>query len=297
MFTKKKKEKQIALKAIILFLCTLCILPTWLVFVASITQERELATRGFHMVASRFSLDGFRYIISFGSQIVQSYKITIYSVVVGTCLSLFVTSMAAYVISRKDFVFKTVISVYFLFSMLMGGGMLATYIIMTNVWNMRNNLLVYVLPGAFSTMNCFVMRSFINGNIPNELIESARIDGAGEWRIYWQMILPLMTPSLAAIGFMTAVGHWNDWSTGYIYINQARKMTVQLLLMQLESNLNYLEANVSKLTPDQIELLTRTPVNSGRMAMLVTSILPMLIAYPFFQKYFIKGLTLGSMKG
>ena len=106
-----------------------------------------------------------------------------------------------------------------------------------------------------------------------------------------------MTPSLAAIGFMTAVGHWNDWSTGYIYINQARKMTVQLLLMQLESNLNYLEANVSKLTPDQIELLTRTPVNSGRMAMLVTSILPMLIAYPFFQKYFIKGLTLGSMKG
>ena len=141
------------------------------------------------------------------------------------------------------------------------------------------------------------MRSFIQGNIPNEIIEAARIDGANDFKTFYIAVLPLMAPALAAIGFMTAVGHWNDWGTGYLYINEAKKMPLQLLLMRLENEIQYLQANVQALSPDQIELLNNTPVNSGRMAMLVTSIVPIMLVYPFFQKYFIKGITLGSMKG
>lgn len=294
---KRHSKGQLVLKFFILLLCILCVLPTWLVIASSFTNEQELASDGFKLLPREWSLEGYHYILSFSEQIIQSYKITLFTVVAGTVLSLLVISMAAYAISRPDYVLKPYVSFFFLFSMLMNGGLLATYIVMTNVWHMRNNLLVYILPGAFSAMNCFVMRSFISGNVPADLIEAARIDGAGDWRIYWQMLLPLMKPVLAAIGFMTAVGLWNDWGIGYLYINQAKKMTLQLLLMRLESNLTYLQANVQTLSSDQLELLNKTPVNSGRMAMLVSTIVPIMIVYPFFQKYFIKGIMLGSMKG
>lgn len=288
---------QVILKLFLVILCIVCVLPTWLVIAASFTDEMTLSRLGFHLIPTHWSLEGYNYILSFGGQIVQSYKVTIFAVVVGTLLSLAVTSMAAFVLSREEFVLRPVIAFYFLLTMLINGGLLASYLTMTNIWNMRNNIWVLVLPGAFSVMNCFVMRSFIQGNVPNEVIESARIDGAGDFRTYIQIVLPLMTPALAAIGFMTAVGHWNDWSTGYLYINEARIMPLQLVLMRLENEIQFLQSNVSNLTPDQIELLNNTPVNSGRMAMLVTTIIPIMLIYPFFQKYFIKGITLGSMKG
>ena len=294
---RRAPAAQIILKAVIVLMCVVCMLPTWLVIAASFTNETALSVNGFHMIPARWSLDGYRYILSFGGQILQSYKVTLFSAVVGTLLSLAITSMAAFVLSRREFVLRQIVSFYFLLTLLINGGLLANYLVMTNVWNMRNSLWVLILPGAFSVMNCFIMRSFIQGNIPNEIIEAARIDGANDFKTFYIAVLPLMAPALAAIGFMTAVGHWNDWGTGYLYINEAKKMPLQLLLMRLENEIQYLQANVQALSPDQIELLNNTPVNSGRMAMLVTSIVPIMLVYPFFQKYFIKGITLGSMKG
>ncbi len=274
----------------ILTILTLCaLLPLILIIIVSFTAESSLNTKGFSFFPTALSLDGWRYVMKYGNQVLQSYKITLYEVFVGTSITLLFTSMFAYALSRRDWVLRGFLSIFLLITMLFHGGLVAGYIVNTSIYHLKNNLLILVLPGAVSAYNCIVMRTFIQSNVPDSLIEAARIDGAGEFFLFFRVVLPLMVPSLAAIGFMSAVSHWNEWQTAMLYISDASKATLQLMLYLLE--------NLESLTPEEMRKLQNAPTESMRMAILMVTMGPILVAYPFFQKYFIKGITVGAVKG
>ena len=295
----KVTRGQVVLAVIILLFTILCFLPVALVLVVSFSSDVSIAERGFTFFPSSWSTGAYKYVFSFGGQLIQSYKITIFETVVGTLLTLLLTSMFAYALSRKDFMLRGPLAIYLLITMLFSGGMLGGYLINANVYHLRNNLLVLVVPGCVSTMNCIVMRTFINSNVPDSLIEAAKIDGAGEVYTFFKIVMPIMAPVLASIGFMCAVGHWNEWQTSMLYIDDADKATLQLMLMRVEKNIEFLKMRESMGNLSEVELkeLNSVPTMSTRMALLFCTLGPILVIYPFFQKFFIRGMTIGSVKG
>ena len=290
---------QVVLAVIILLFTILCFLPVALVLVVSFSSDVSIAERGFTFFPSSWSTGAYKYVFSFGGQLIQSYKITIFETVVGTLLTLLLTSMFAYALSRKDFMLRGPLAVYLLITMLFSGGMLGGYLINANVYHLRNNLLVLVVPGCVSTMNCIVMRTFITSNVPDSLIEAAKIDGAGEVYTFFKIVMPIMAPVLASIGFMCAVGHWNEWQTSMLYIDDSNKATLQLMLMRVEKNIEFLKMRESMGNLSDLELkeLNSIPTMATRMALLFCTLGPILVIYPFFQKFFIRGMTIGSVKG
>ena len=295
----KVTRGQVVLAVIILLFTILCFLPVALVLVVSFSSDVSIAERGFTFFPSSWSTGAYKYVFSFGGQLIQSYKITIFETVVGTLLTLLLTSMFAYALSRKDFMLRGPLAIYLLITMLFSGGMLGGYLINANVYHLRNSLLVLVVPGCVSTMNCIVMRTFINSNVPESLIEAAKIDGAGEVYTFFKIVMPIMAPVLASIGFMCAVGHWNEWQTSMLYIDDSNKATLQLMLMRVEKNIEFLKMRESMGNLSDLELkeLNSVPTMSTRMALLFCTLGPILVIYPFFQKFFIRGMTIGSVKG
>lgn len=295
----KVTRGQVVLAVIILLFTILCFLPVALVLVVSFSSDVSIAERGFTFFPSSWSTGAYKYVFSFGGQLIQSYKITIFETVVGTLLTLLLTSMFAYALSRKDFMLRGPLAIYLLITMLFSGGMLGGYLINANVYHLRNNLLVLVVPGCVSTMNCIVMRTFITSNVPDSLIEAAKIDGAGEVYTFFKIVMPIMAPVLASIGFMCAVGHWNEWQTSMLYIDDSNKATLQLMLMRVEKNIEFLKMRESMGNLSEVELkeLNSVPTMSTRMALLFCTLGPILVIYPFFQKFFIRGMTIGSVKG
>ena len=181
--------------------------------------------------------------------------------------------------------------------MLFHGGTLSAYLIFSGVYHLKDSLLVLILPICVSTMNVIIMRTYIANSIPNELNEAAKIDGAGDYRTYFQITLPLMKPSLAAVGFMMATGYWNEWQNALLFIDKAYKKPLQLLLIQIQKTIEFL-LNSKDVPPTVLaEMEGKLPANSATMATVLVVVGPILVAYPFFQKYFIKGLTVGSVKG
>lgn len=294
---KKPQNHQIILTTVLVLFTLICLTPILLVVIGSVSAETSISEKGLSLFPNAFSLDGWKYVMQFSGQIIQSYKITLYEVIVGTLITLLFTSMFAYALSRRDWVLHRFWSIFLLITMLFHGGMVASYIVNTNIYHLKNNLLILVLPGAVSAYNCIVMRTFIQSNVPDSLIESAKIDGASEMYLFFRIVLPLMKPTLAAIGFMTAIAHWNEWQTSMLYINDADKATLQLLLIRIENNLDYLRNNIATLTPDEIKQLNNAPSDSMRMAILCVVMGPILVVYPFFQRYFVKGITIGAVKG
>lgn len=294
---KKIKSNQPILTIILGILTLVALLPLVLIIIVSFSSTESISLNGFTFFPSSWSLEGWQYVTKYSGQIVQSYIITIYETVVGTVLMLLITSMFAYALSRSNWVLTPFLSVFLLITMLFSGGMVSQYIIRTNIYHLKDNLLVLVIPGAMSVYNCLIMRTFIKSNVPESLIDAAKIDGAGEMYLYFKVIVPLMKPCLAALGFMGAVGHWNEWQTSMLYISDPNKATLQLLLMRIEKSVEYLQNNMDNLSIAEIKALQTAPSDSMRMAILCVTMGPILIAYPFFQKYFVKGITVGSVKG
>ena len=232
--------------------------------------------------------------LSMGSQLFLSYRNTILITIVGTFGSLLIMSMFAYALSHRNFAFKKPFSILLLGTMLFSGGQLSTYLINVSVYHLKDNMLLLYLP-TVSAMNVIIIRTYLQSNIAEALMESAKIDGAGEFRIYTQIIMPLAKPALASVGFMTAIGYWNDWEKGYLYIKTQSKLPLQTLLYQIEKQIEML--NNPEVGSVAIDMWQSIPELSARMAMLITVLGPIMIAYPFFQKHFIQGLTVGSVKG
>ena len=229
---------------------------------------------------------------------VRSALVSVFVTVIGTVLAVIVTGMMAYVLYRKDFKFRKVITYYIFFTMLFSGGMVPSYIINTQVLHLGDTLWILFLPSLCVGWNVIILRTFFTQSIPDSLVEAAHIDGAGEATTFFKIILPLAAPGLATIGLFSMIGFWNDWLTGLLYINNANLQPLQVMLEKIESNLEYLKANATlAASTEGVRQALETPSDSVRMGLAVIVMTPIIFAYPFFQRYFIQGLTIGSVKG
>ena len=297
---RKKKKKGLGqyILALILGLYTLfCLMPILLVIITAFSDDKTIASKGYSYFPDKWSLEGFKYVFKYGRQLFTSYGVTIFITIVGTFFGLFIMSMFAFALSRRDFMFRKFLSMYILIPMLFPAGQLANYLVYTNSYKLKDSLLLLIIPLSVSTMNIIILRTYIQTSIPDELMDSARIDGAGEDRTFFQIVAPLMKPVLASVGFMMATAYWNDWQNALLYIDTASKNPLQLLLIRIQKNIEFLLNNKNISGAALAAIQQGIPEYSATMATVLTVIGPIMIAYPFFQKYFIKGLTIGSVKG
>lgn len=296
-----KKEKkglgQYILGFLLLLYTLFCFLPVALVFINAFADEKAITQNGFSFWPEKWSMAGMTAVLRYGKQLLTSYGVTIFVTVFGTFLGLMVMSMYAYSMSRKEFRLTKFLSIYLLIPMLFNGGQLSGYIIFTSTYGLKDSLWLLILPLCVTTMNVIILRTYIANSIPNELMEAAKIDGAGEYRTFFQITLPLLKPSMAAVGFMMATAYWNDWQNALLYITTDSKKPLQLLLVNIQKSIEFLLNNVNVPASVRAAMGGSIPQYSATMATVIVVIGPIMVVYPFFQKYFIKGLTVGSVKG
>ncbi|SHJ98958.1 multiple sugar transport system permease protein [Anaerocolumna jejuensis DSM 15929] len=294
---KKKGIGQYILTALLGLYTLFCLLPIILVFVVAFSDDKSIVSNGFSYFPEKYSLEGFKYVFKYGKQLAVSYGVTIFITIAGTLMGLMFMSLLAYAMSRKDFRLRRFLSIFVMVPMLFSGGQLASYIVYTSMYHLKDSIWLLVLPLTISTMNIIILRTYIQTSIPDELMESARIDGASEYRTFFQIVLPLMKPALASVGFMLATAYWNDWQNALLYISSENKMPLQLLLVRIQRSIEFL-LNNKNITGSALAVLQQgIPQYSCTMATVITVVGPIMVVYPFFQKYFIKGLTVGSVKG
>ena len=297
MVTAKNKYEKIGsiiVHAVLIGFAICCIVPFIAVLSISFSSEAAIGTHGYSLLPKEVSFEAYKFILKSPMTILQSYWVTIKVCVVGTLLSLLVMSLCAYPLSIKDFKYKNVISFYIFFTMIFSGGLVPTYIWVSKYLALGNTFWVLVLPAVVSPWYLLLMRTFFQ-TIPYEIIESATIDGAGEFQIYCKLIIPLSKPALATVGLFTVLGFWNDWFRGLLYIEDQSLVTLQYMLHKMMANIQELQNAMA--SGMGIVDMTNLPNESARMAMCVLAAGPMIFVFPFFQKYFVKGLTVGSVKG
>jgi multiple sugar transport system permease protein/putative aldouronate transport system permease protein len=258
---------------------------------SSFETEANFATNGFPVIPKDFTLKAYQMVLG-DSQIFRAYGITIFVTAVGTLFSMFLTITLAYPLSLKKLKFRDFVTFFVYFTMLFGGGLIPTYILITRTLNMKDNIFVMIIPVAFGAWNMFLMRNFFAG-IPKELSESAYMDGAHDIQILWKIILPVSVPGIATISLFYALGYWNQWFNAMLYIDNQNLVPLQYLLMRMLRNAEALR----EMARSTGVALGEIPSNSLRMATTVIAIGPVVLFYPFIQKYFTTGLTIGAIKG
>ena len=277
----------------IMALC--CILPIVLVIIVSFSSQQSIFLRGYTFFPAEFSTEAYRYFFKLGDQIIRSYGITLFVSLFGTLFSLAVMSPFAYVLSRPDYPYRKYFTVALLIIMMFNGGIVPSYIINTRYLHLGNSIGALIFPMALNPFYIIILRTFFK-TMPFEIIEAARIDGTPEPVIFTKIMLPLSKPALATIGMFTVIDYWNEWFLGMLYITDIKKYPIQTLLQSMQNSLRALsEASLNAL--EYQDLLKSAPADNGRMALTVLVIIPILLAYPFFQRFFVKGLTIGSIKG
>ena len=294
---RQKGLGQYILLCLVFLFTVFCFAPVVLVFISAFADETWITQNGFSFIPGKWSFAGMNSVLRYGSQLLQSYIVTIGVTVIGTFMGLLIMSMYAYSISRKDFKLAPFLSVFLLIPMLFNGGQLSGYIVFTSWYGLKDSLLLLILPLCVTTMNVIILRTYIANSIPGELMEAAKIDGAGDYRTFFQITLPLMKPSLAAVGFMMATAYWNDWQNALLYITSDSKKPLQLLLINIQKSIEFLLNNSNVPASARAAMGGTIPQYSSTMATVVVVIAPIMVVYPFFQKYFVKGLTVGSVKG
>ncbi|MBR6571135.1 MAG: carbohydrate ABC transporter permease [Clostridia bacterium] len=288
------KKTNFVFNVVLLVGCILTILPLWIILVASISSEVALTTYGYRLWPVEFSLNAYTYLFREGSVMITAYKNTLIATVTGTVLSTLTVGLYAYALSRRDFKFRKFFTFFSFFTMLFSGGMVSYYNICRSFLGLKNTVWALFLPLSFSAYWVIIMRTFYSSNVPEEVIESARIDGSGEWRTLIQIVAPLAIPGYATVALFSAVGLWNDFRQCLLLNDSSQYYNLQYTIYQTMSNLRFLKENASKMGGVNVSNL---PAETFRMAMAVVTVGPIIMAYPFFQKYFIKGLTVGAVKG
>ncbi len=272
--------------------------PMLLVLGVSVSSSEALTYNGFKVIPSEFNFDAYKNLFKSGSQLVDSYKVTIFVTVVSTVLGVMMMAMYAFVLANKRFAARKFYTFVPFFTMLFSGGLVPSYIINTNVLHLYNTVWILILSGLVSAFNIVVLRTFITGTIPEEMMDAAAIDGANDFTVFFRIVLPLAKAGLATIGLFVLVNKWNDWFAGMLYIDNPKLVPLQTMLSRIQKQIDFIKNNSSiASTPDGLVLLKSMPTEQTRMATLMLTTLPILFAYPFFQKYFIQGLTIGSVKG
>lgn len=270
----------------------ICIIPFIVLISGSFTSENYIRTQGYSLFINEFSTKAYELIFRNPVTVFRAYGISILITGVGTILGTLLITMTAYVICRKDFKYRNHFSFFFYFTTLFNGGMVSTYIFYIQYLKLKDSLWALILPGLFNVFYLLIMRSFVY-TIPPSLIEASKIDGAGEYRIFFQVVFPLLKPGLATVGLFMALGYWNDWYNAMLYINSNTKFPLQYMLYNLLQQTQALARIASQSGISVADL----PSNSLKMAMAIVATGPILLVYPFVQKYFVKGITVGSVKG
>lgn len=270
----------------------ICLFPFLLLISSSFMSEKEILTQGYKLIPDHISFSAYEFLGNNLKNLLNAYKTTITIAVLGTLLGLFLMSMAGYVLCRKDFKYRNQISFFIYFTTLFSGGLIPTYILMVDGLNLKDSIWAMILPGLMSPWSIFLMRNFMK-SIPDSIYESAAIDGAGDFKIYWKIFMPLSKPSLATIGLFLTLGYWNEWYNAMLYIQSVAKYPLQYFLQKIVS-----QANVQLLIQQGVSVSTGDlPSESIKMATAVVAIGPIILVYPFVQKYFVSGLTIGAVKG
>ena len=277
-------------------LVIITLLPILLIVIASFTEEQTLIRDGYTFFPKNFSLDAYYYMVKQGAVIVRAYGVSIFVTVVGTCLSVLLTTMLAYPMSRKSFKFRNALAFFVFFTMLFNGGIVPSYIMWTKFLHIKDTIWALIIPNYLVTaFNVILVKNFYQNSIPDSLVDAAQIDGASEFTIFRKIMFPLAVPTVATISLFTGICYWNDWTNGLYYISDEKLYSIQLLLMKIMNNIQALRSNstAALLGTGTVDL----PGTSIRMAMAVIGILPILLIYPFVQKYLVKGVVVGAVKG
>jgi putative aldouronate transport system permease protein len=293
------KKSNVILNIILAVYSLLCLVPLLLMISASLTDEKALAISGYKFIPDfdKITTYAYSYIITNTPQVVTAYGITILITGVGTVLSVLIMALYAFPISRQDFKYKNFFTFFLVFTMLFNGGMVSTYLIGVNVLHFKDNIWGLIFPYLMNAFWVIILRTFYKTNIPDSLIESAKIDGASEFTTFFRIVFPLALPGIATIALFAMVQYWNDWFLASLYINDPNKAPLQYLLYQLQTSMQYLLQNSSNIGSRAGDVLAKMPSEAARMAMVVIGVGPIILTFPFFQKYFVKGLTVGAIKG
>lgn len=279
---------------VILGLSVACLLPFLLIISASLTSNESIIRDGYHLIPGQFSLEGYKTVFIFPDEVLRAYTVTIVTTVVGTSLGLFFMTMSGYVLARRDFKYRNTSSFYIYFTTLFGGGLVPWYIMITKYLGLLDSYAVLVLPGLMTPFLIILMKNFVKSAVPEELFDSGKMDGAGDFRIYWQIVLKLSMPGIATVGLFLALYYWNDWFTSSLFINDTHKYQLQFYLYNVINSAQFI-AQMGAGTG--VSLATEVPAESTKMAMAIVVTGPILFLYPFVQRYFVKGLTIGAVKG
>ena len=291
----KKRRGQIVLHIAFIIISIIYIIPLLLVVSASFTDENLLIKGGFGLLPKGFTTEAYSMVFRNPTQLLKSYGTTIIYSFTGTFLSILVMAVMAYPLARKNCVFRKPVNFIVLFTMLFSGGMVPTYILNSRYLHLDNTIWIYILPGIVSAYNLFIIKTgYVS--IPDELIEAAKVDGASEFYICFKIMIPLAKASLATVGFLILVSKWNDWMTSSIYIRNPNLYSLQYLLQRILNETEYMKQMVAEGTIT-MELGEVLPSESLRYAIAMVAAGPMLVIFPFFQKYFVKGMTIGAVKG
>ncbi|MGG1551847.1 carbohydrate ABC transporter permease [Paenibacillus ferrarius] len=275
----------------------LCLLPILLVLAVSFSDEKTVALNGYKLIPGKFSLAAYQFVFNDFGMVLRGYEVSILVTVIGTVLGLFITALFAYPLARHSFKYRRFFSFFIFFTMIFNGGLVPWYLVYSNYLHVNDTLFALIIPnhllGAFYVI---MMRTFFQQTIHPSIVESASIDGASEYRIFFTIILPLSLPVIATIGLFYTLGYWNDWFNSLVFMNNDKMVNLQYLMYKVMRNLQFLLSNAS-LSGSASDEIGKLPNETVRMAMAIIGMGPIVLAYPFFQKYFVKGLTVGAVKG
>lgn len=273
----------------------MCVFPFLFVMIISFTDEKSLAKNGYQIFPEKWSLEAYKYVFETGDTLLRSYGVTIFVTVVGTIISLCVIALYAYAVSRKSFRYRNFFSFFAFFTMLFNGGLVPTYIVATQLLGLKDSIWALIWPLAVNAFYIMILRTFYSTSVPDAVVESGKIDGASEFKIFYKLVLPLSLPGLATIGLFSTLGYWNDWFNALLYIDNPNLVPLQSMLMRIETSMQFILQN-SQNASLSMDALQSLPQDTSRMAMVVLATGPIILAYPFFQRYFIQGLTIGAVK-
>jgi putative aldouronate transport system permease protein len=302
-FSTKKEKDMLALSpttntafnVLMVVGCILTLFPIYVIIIASITSEASLTANGYRLWPEEFSTLAYTFLFKKGSIVITAYKNTIISTVAGTLMSVLMVGLYAYPLSRDNFKFSRFFTFYAFFTMLFGGGLVSYYMVTRQILQIQNTIWALFLPSAFSPFWVIVMRTYYKTNVPVEIIESARIDGASEWRTLFQVVMPLAVPGLATVALFSAIGIWNNFFNCLLLVDEAKYYSLQFTIYTTLNSIRFLLENADRM--QGLVNVSELPSQTFRMAMAVVTVGPIIFAYPFFQRYFIRGLTMGAIKG
>lgn len=295
VITKKKKRIDgliIVFYIVVALVALICFIPFWMIAIGSLSSESDILQYGYSLWPKNFSTAAYEMVFQIPTRILQAYRVSIFVTATGTFLSLFFSTMAAFVLMRKDFKYRNQIAMFLYFPNIFSGGMLPTYLLITKYLGLKDNLWALILPGMIGSWNIFLLRNFMS-DIPDSIMESAKLDGASDFQIFLKLYLPLSKAGLATIGLFTALGYWNSWSNAMLYLNKAELYPLQYLLYTMLSNTQGLK----EMAAASGIAMPNLPSETYKMAMAVVTTGPIILLYPFVQRYFVKGITVGAVKG